>query len=384
MPRRKGNGTGSLAQDGKSRRWIAWYLDADGVRRKRSTGTTNRRDAEHLLATWTQEVQRVRAGLIDPDELRRRDERLRPLSAHVAEYFGAFGMKPRTKGSIQVKRCILKQVQELARILLGREPRLSDLTPDLVRRMMRNRIDAGLSACTANQLRRQAVALANWLTAEGRANLSDFGARIPTFNEEQDRRRERRALTEDELVRLLEVADERGRALWYSLAYWAGMRRGELGRLEWRDIDLPRGFLRIRNSKAGRIDEIALRPNLLALIEAEREAQGSRAQGSSRVFSHLVGKRTRRRDFERAGIPEIDADGRYADLHALRATLCTNLARNGVPIQVAQRVLRHADPRTTQRHYTALRLIDLATAINALPEPARKAPTGFRRVSGER
>ena len=72
--RSRGNGDGSLSQDPKSGVWIAFYFDADGRRRKRSTKTTNRRDADTLRARWAKEVRDVRAGLVDPDALRRRDE----------------------------------------------------------------------------------------------------------------------------------------------------------------------------------------------------------------------------------------------------------------------------------------------------------------------
>lgn len=94
---KRGNGEGSLRQDPKSERWIAQYFDADGHRRKRSTGTTNRRDASEILAGWTKEVHGVRAGLIDADAIRRRDELGQPLADHVRDYFERFSTKPRTK-----------------------------------------------------------------------------------------------------------------------------------------------------------------------------------------------------------------------------------------------------------------------------------------------
>ena len=49
-----------------------------------------------------------------------------------------------------------------------------------------------------------------------------------------------------------------------------------------------------------------------------------------------------------------DDDGRVVDLHALRTTLGTWLAVEGVPAQHAQRILRHENLKTTMRHYMAL------------------------------
>jgi hypothetical protein len=80
-----------------------------------------------------------------------------------------------------------------------------------------------------------------------------------------------------------------------------------------------------------------------------------------------VHARTQRRDFERADVVAVDADGLVADLHALRTTLCTTMVRAGVSPTILQRAMRHADIRTTLKHYTRLQLNDVATAFDALP-----------------
>lgn len=364
---KRGNGDGSLRQDPKSERWIAQYFDADGHRRKRSTGTTNRRDASEILAGWTKEVHGVRAGLIDADAIRRRDELGQPLADHVRDYFERFATKPRTKGTLAVKRCVLRRLLRLLRDQLGREPLLRDFTPSRVQRGMRKRTDKGLSACTANLLRKEAVALANWLTAESRCNLSDFSKRVERFNEAEDRRKVRRSLTTDELARLLAVGETNGRGLWYSLAYWAGLRRGEIGRVTWGDVDFASGTLTIRNVKAGRRDQLPLRPELLDQLLAARPLLTPAALSTSRIFATPVHARTQRRDFELAGVVARNADGHVADLHALRTTLCTTMVRAGVSPTILQRAMRHADIRTTLKHYTRLQLNDVATAFDALP-----------------
>ena len=123
--RRNGNGDGSLAQDPKSGRWIAFFHDADGVRRKRSTGTTNRRDAGELLARWVKEARDIRSGLVDPDALRRRDERARPLADHVRDYFASWATKPRTKKTVEVRTSQFRTLLRQFRAILPREPRLA-------------------------------------------------------------------------------------------------------------------------------------------------------------------------------------------------------------------------------------------------------------------
>ncbi len=380
--RRNGNGDGSLAQDPKSGRWIAFFHDADGVRRKRSTGTTNRRDAGELLARWVKEVRDIRSGLVDPDALRRRDERARPLADHVRDYFASWATKPRTKKTVEVRTSQFRTLLRQFRAMLPREPRLADFTPDLVARAMRAEVDAGRSLCTANNLRAVAVAFAAWLTEDGRAELASFGARVSTFDADLDRRRERRPLTPAELASLFEVARQRGRLLWYALAYYAGLRRSELGRLAWSDVDLARGILRVRNTKAGRLDEVPLHPALAVELE---DARPLLVDLKKPVFPHPVSRRTRLRDFERAGIPDRDERGRVADLHAMRATIATTLLDRGVPATRVQGLHRHAQLSTTLRHYHKLSLSSLASGLAELPiveAPEVLAATGTDSKSG--
>ena len=69
-----------------------------------------------------------------------------------------------------------------------------------------------------------------------------------------------------------------------------------------------------------------------------------------------------------------DAEGRVVDLHAMRTTLGTKLARQGVKPQVAREIMRHSDYKTTLKHYTVLGLSDTAGAINELPDIGRTEP----------
>ena len=62
-----------------------------------------------------------------------------------------------------------------------------------------------------------------------------------------------------------------------------------------------------------------------------------------------------------------DSSGRYIDLHAMRTTLGTRLALNGVVPQVAQKIMRHSDYRTTLKHYTVLGIEATSNAIAMIP-----------------
>ncbi len=56
--------------------------------------------------------------------------------------------------------------------------------------------------------------------------------------------------------------------------------------------------------------------------------------------------------------------------HDLRATTATLLARAGAPLVVAQRILRHSDPRLTANVYSRVDLGDLREGLNRIEIPA--------------
>ncbi|WP_428390135.1 tyrosine-type recombinase/integrase [Mucisphaera sp.] len=205
---------------------------------------------------------------------------------------------------------------------------------------------------------------------------------------------------------MLQVARNHGREAWYLAAALAGLRKGDLQRLTWADIDFEQGTLTVRGGKARREDTLPLHPRLAAALKALQPERrlSLRGLGAERVFRQTVTDRTRMNDFYRAGLAErvvvcdeqgqperigkgrhrrdktrlqlkADEQGRVADLHALRTTLGTNLARAGVSPQVAQKIMRHSDYRTTLSHYTVLGLSDTSKAVEALPLPDEQEQT---------
>lgn len=363
----RARGTGSLSRS-KGGPYVARWTGADGRSRKRSTGTSDRRDAEAILASWLQREARVRMGLEAPGAERMAEQLARPLRDHVQEYLAAFERQEvRTAGTMRVRRSIFRTFLRLSRAVLRREPMLRDLTGDLVERVMQCRIEEGKSARTANTQRQYLLAFAMWATDDGRADFGRLGRKVRRRNEDRDRRRVRRALSIQEEQALLAIAG--ARRLVYRMALETGLRRSELASLHWSDIDLDRGIGRVWNSKVGRHDEFNLLPCLADELRANRPMFVPGA--APRVFASVPTHRTIRRDLERAGIARIDQDGRIIDLHALRGTLGTRLAKAGVAPQVAKEVMRHRDYRTTARHYSHLTLLDQRAALEkALEAPA--------------
>ncbi len=129
------------------------------------------------------------------------------------------------------------------------------------------------------------------------------------------------------------------------MALATGMRRGELFRLQWEDIDLHRGFIRITESKGGKAMEIPLNDATRHLLEGV--ARTSKyvfpgENGGQRVSAAKASKRIR----DRAGLPKS-----FRPMHGLRHVFASQLASSGqVDLYVLQRLLTHKSPVMTQRY----------------------------------
>jgi hypothetical protein len=73
-------------------------------------------------------------------------------------------------------------------------------------------------------------------------------------------------------------------------------------------------------------------------------------------------------DLRLAGIAKRDDRGRTLDVHSLRHTFATWLSASGVTPRTAQAALRHSTLDLTMQVYTDPRLLDVAGALDVLPD----------------
>ncbi len=356
--KRRSRGTGVLFKRDPRGPWIGRWTDATGRRRERSTRTTDKATAERVLAKRLSEAALCREGVIDPRAERFREERRRTAADVVADYIRSCtrqGMAPRH---------VSQKESRLGLFLKGaRIDTLAAIDPDRLETHLTRIADAGRSARTVNLVRADAVAFMQWCVKTGRVESNTLRV-VPKLDESRDRRRVRRPLTDDECARLIAVAREEGREAWYLAALLAGLRKGDLIRLRWGDLDLDAGTVTIREGKAKRADVLPLHPQLIDTFRARLTHQ---PKPTDLVFPVPVADAVRKADYARAGIADRDEEGRFADLHSLRTTMGTNLARAGVVPQIAQKLMRHADYKTTLAHYTVLGLTDAARGVACLP-----------------
>jgi integrase len=338
--------------------WRIQWFGADGKRREKSTRCTDKRTADRIAAQIESGVALRREGVIDPRTDRFVDENSRPLQEHVSAYLEHLRHAGRSPLTIRDARVHLAW----AATATG-ATRLADLSLDAVEGALSLLQAKGRSARTINYHGQSVRGFLSWAVKSGRLHENPLRF-LPRHSEALDRRLVRRALTGKEVVNLLAVADAKKRGLWYRAALYAGLRRSELGKLTWGDVDAQRGVITVRKGKAKRIDEIPIHADLAAALAAARP---SAVLPSARVFPTMVTNRTRQEDFKNAGIKTEAEDGLQVDLHSARVWLATSLARAAVAPQIAQRILRHASFATTQKHYVRLEGTDTAAAVASLP-----------------
>ncbi len=354
--------------------WLIQWFDHEGVRREKSSRTTDKRSAERLAAKLESDAMLRKEGVVDASADRLAGHHARPLLEHLGEYLDELrhrGCHPRHVQTIE------SQLNRMFEDIDAR--RLSDLDPARVQRHLlalrsvpAKRFSAKnedgkktrmIGPRTINAIRSAVIAFLNWCVRTERLATNPCD-RIPKVDETRDQRVKRRALTAKELRYLVESSGPR--ATFYLVAALTGLRMGEMKSLTWDDVNLANNALLVKASKgkSKRDDWIALNLEAAAALRRHRPVGVSPA---ARVFATAPTTRTFSADLKRAGIAEYDELGRRVDRHALRTTTGTLLAQAGVSPQQAQRQMRHADISTTLRHYTDLRLSDQARAAAKLP-----------------
>ena len=155
-------------------------------------------------------------------------------------------------------------------------------------------------------------------------------------------------LTADQLSSLLksiETAENNIAANMMLTALYSGMRRGEMFKLKWQDIDFDRGFIRLRDPKGKVSQKIPLNNSVRQIFE-------SIPRTSEYVFPGRNGGQ--RVDIKKAVNKIKDAAGLPKDfraLHGLRHVYASMLASSGqVDMYTLQKLMTHKTPQMTQRY----------------------------------
>lgn len=363
---------GGVVSRGNGRRWRIWYIDRHGKRRW-GTGHADKRASQKLADELEQEERRIREGLVDP----KARERRAAASADVAVLLGLWREYMVAKGDgakhanhqATAARRVLESAGVVSIAAID-----SDAINGAIGRMtviIKKKVQPA-SARTRNHALGSVKAFCRWLEQTDR--LSEFPRGLKALKPrsvEADRRRERRALTPEELDRLISTTETGPgvalttrpaetcrkpelsgpeRAMLYRLACGTGFRANELRSLTRDSFDLDdptNAYVTVSGaySKRKRTDRQPIRSDLARAIAAWLAQHGSPPRVPQRTAAIL------RDDLKRAGIP-IESRGKVLDFHSFRQTYITHIVKRGTDPATAQQLARHSDVRLTLQTYT--------------------------------
>jgi len=400
--------------------WYIEYTNSSGrcVRRKAGTTQEQARDA---LRKAESDVLSEKNGLptIRATEI--------PVLELLQPYLVALKRRASEWHSKKTEALIRKLLTATKAVLIR------DLTPEAMESYLTELQDRGLAATTVNQPLVATKALLNWAVTTRRLPYNHLAC-VKRVRGPATRRR--RPLSEEEIGRLLAAALEgplrrcrssrqnrprkdgtykqvpislvvqarlasegRNAALAYRLMIEAGLRRNETRSLQWSDIDLEAGVMRLRGetTKNGKSEELPITPGLIVTLKHRKAELNPKPQSAVVIMSCRVLKcfyhdlvaagLAQRIPLDKHGNPipldvtgrpvrkpkkwkfdTTDESGRCIDLHALRHTCGTRLINSGADIKTVQSLMRHATAAFTLAVYVHSDKKRMAAAVANLPD----------------
>ena len=413
---------------GYSNTWFVSYVDPDGIRRNQTTGCSDKSAARQVLAKIEQQLEHVKSGMMSKHELQMLESRELPIEDHFEDYMKHLDVKT-VRGRSLCKAHKDGVRQRLDQIINDCDIQtLEDINVELLEQWMLDFKESGMSPRTVNHYRSAIVSFCNWAVRYKRLTSNPL-ASLYKADESGDIRHERRALTQDEVARLLKVTElrpvaeygrpaikqpriigkrrkwtrepltwenidaayERGvkamsersganslakyqaigrqRKLAYRVLLTTGLRKNELKALTPDRLVLsgenPRLTLPGTATKNGKAATIPLRPEIAA--ELHRWIKDMEIYSTDPIFDPVPQSHIFNKDIAVANIPKRDERNRVVDIHALRHTFGTHLALAGVAPRTAMAAMRHSKIDLTMNIYTDPALLDVAGAVNSLP-----------------
>ena len=378
-----------------------WHIDFEdnlGVKRKLKAFTdkqATRRLADNIERMlqakannmpFEQEVRRsvelmpetIRRQLIDFDLLDDKDSAIgKPLARLVDDYRQSLEADERNQGYIS------ETVSQIGKVFDGCSFRyFTDISANKVQVFLQDLRNGPkqLSYETSNHYLKAVKLFCNWCVKRGYVLESPLRS-LHELDPELDRRHERRALSIDEIKRLLYATmhgpelygmDGFERFLLYRFVMETALRANEIRQLRKADFDFANSCVVVKatTAKGKRKDVQQLRPELSQDIEKFLENRLPQAKVFGGRYVRLTDKTSKmiKADLANAGVDYQDEAGRVFDFHSLRGQCSSLLTASGVHPKVAQTIMRHKDINLTMNTYTHVLRGGEARALEQLPD----------------
>jgi integrase len=314
--------------------WWVSYTDSSGKRVRRTTGTTDRKEADALEAKWKLEAHQIRQWDKPPT---------RSFDELMLEYLRA------TQNDKRSHDRDLNSAKRLKPFFTGYE--LGTLKRSQVRAYIEKRKADGVQPGTINRELGLLSAAINYARREWDWDIPNNveGARL---REPEGRVR---SLEVDEAERLVECAEQIKRAPYLAdfirLALNTGCRRDELLRLEWSRVDLKNNLIHLAgaNTKSGKRRSVPLNQEARQALLNRARSRAEHSPASPWVFAHKDGQRVQsvKRSFSTACEMVGIVDFR---IHDLRHTCASWLVTAGQSLHSVRDLLGHSTVKMTERY----------------------------------
>jgi site-specific recombinase XerD len=322
------------------------YTDPQTGRRAREQKTIHRLD---LAREW----RRNRRADADAGEIQRKKDRPAPILFEDLgdEYLEQWSRVQKKESTYIRDKARMKRLK-----LIFGQKFLTEITQRDVERFLADRKADGMAPATMN---RELCCLKNMLRKAvdwGYLQSNPAGG----VKQQKESPPEFDFLREGEINLLIEKAAPHLKAF-LTLAIYTGMRRGELFKLEWRDVGFSKGekgIITVRDTKnrdtryipmSNIVRDTLQRHPKRILVEAGEKGQVTRRE-CPLVFSWPDGSGFKWIDNGFKGALERAGVTRYIRFHDLRHTFASHLTMKGVDLRTVAKLLGHRDIKMTMRY----------------------------------
>jgi integrase len=341
--RKSRRGTGSVYLRGR-----VWWIKypADGRRIQESSLSEVRTDAENLLKRRLGEIVTGKFRGLGPERVK--------MSELFADVIDDYRINKRSSTDDVDSRVRLHLEPAFGKI------RAAALSSQDIKRYITNRRDAGTPEATINR-ELAIVSRAFRLAAESDPPKVTRVLKIPRLHEDNVRTG---FLEHENYMRLRNELPPYVRLV-YVVGYYVGVRRGELAKVKWSDVDFAGAEIRLagsitKNKKPRTIPIYGEMRQWLEMAKAERDQLWP---GCEWVFAR---KGRPLGDFRKVWEPACERASVTGLLfHDLRRSAIRNMERAGIPRQVAMQISGHRT-ENVYRRYDIVSKRDLTNAASKL------------------
>ncbi len=333
MPKRKRGGQDGLYQRPDSENWWVSFTNASGERIRRSCGTTDRKEAEAILAKLRVEAHQVRHWDAAPS---------RTFEELMVGYLRARRHKRSAATDLFRARALREHLGGAV---------MQEISPARLRVYIEARRDEGVTDSTINREMALLSAAINYANTEWEWALPN-PVRGRLLAEPEGRVR---WISREEANRLLDAAKKALRvpflAEFIALGLYTGCRKEELLGLEWSRVDLRENLIHLeaQHTKAGRRRSVPLCQGAREALLRQASFRAQKCPAAPWVFVKSNGQRVVdiRDAFARACRDAGITDFRP---HDLRHTCAAWLVTDGAPLAEIRDLLGHSTIMMTERY----------------------------------